>query len=136
MNLAVANAACASGIAGLLYLDRDKTGRSSRALWVPGIWIGIVGSRPVSQWFGIRQAGNLGLDGSPFDAALFAVLLTIGIGVLIRQRPRRTQALLVANWPILIYFLFCFVSITWSPHPDVSFKRWTKAIGDLVMALI
>ncbi|HEY1464412.1 MAG TPA: O-antigen ligase family protein [Terriglobales bacterium] len=135
MNTLVASAICAFGIAGLFYLDREKAPRVSWALWLPGIWIGIVGSRPVSQWFGMQQAGNLGLDGSPFDAAVFGVVLMISIGVLIR-RLGRTRVLLVANWPILIYFLFCLVSIMWSTHPDVSFKRWAKAIGDLAMALI
>ncbi len=135
MNPTVASAICALGIAGLLYLDREKTVKVSYALWIPGLWIGIVGSRPVSQWFGFQQPGNLGLDGSPADAAVFGVLLVMGIGVLILRRSR-TRTLLFANWPILIYFLFCFVSIMWSSHPDVSFKRWTKAIGDLVMALL
>ncbi len=135
MNPTVASAICALGIAGLLYLDREKTVKVSYALWIPGLWIGIVGSRPVSLWLGFEQPGNLGLDGSPADAAVFGVLLLMGVAVLVMRR-KRARTLLLANWPILIYFLFCFVSIMWSSHPDVSFKRWTKAIGDLVMALI
>jgi O-antigen ligase len=75
------------------------------------------------------------LDGSPVDAAAFGVLLAIAIAVLIRRRSR-TQSLLLANWPILICFLYFLVSVTWSYHPDVSFKRWIKAIGDLAIALV
>jgi O-antigen ligase len=126
---------CACGIAGLLYLDRETGERVSQALWIPALWIAITGSRPVSLWFGFQQSGNLGLDGSPFDAAVFAVLLVLGLRVVI-GRFSRTRTLLAANRPIVIYFLFCLVSILWSSHSDVSFKRWTKAIGDLVMALI
>jgi O-antigen ligase len=37
---------------------------------------------------------------------------------------------------ILIYFVYCLVSILWSDFPGVAFKRWTKAIGDLLMILI
>jgi exopolysaccharide production protein ExoQ len=135
MKLALANAICAFGMAWLLYLDREKAERVSYALWIPGLWIGISASRPVSLWFGFQGGGNLGLDGSPVDAAVFGILLVLGIGVLMR-RSSRTRTLLAANGPIVIYFLFCFVSIVWSTHADVSFKRWTKAIGDLVMALI
>ena len=43
---------------------------------------------------------------------------------------------LTANLPILIYFFFCLVSVCWSDFPDVSFKRWIKATGDLLMILI
>src|SRR5208282_1079520 len=28
------------------------------------------------------------------------------------------------------------VSVSWSPYPGVAFKRWIKAIGDLVMVLV
>jgi O-antigen ligase len=42
----------------------------------------------------------------------------------------------MANWPILIYFFYCLISVVWSYHPDIAFKRWTKAIGDLAMVLI
>ena len=40
------------------------------------------------------------------------------------------------NTPILLFFAYCAVSTLWSDYTDVSFKRWIKAVGDLVMALI
>ena len=135
MNPSLASLICACGIAGLLYLDRDKTVRVSNALWLPGIWIGLIGSRPLSFWLGVNASGNVQVDGSPVDAAVFGVLLAIAIGVLIRRK-RRTRTLLLSNWPILVYFLYCLVSVTWSYHPDVAFKRWIKAIGDVAMVLI
>ena len=136
MNASVYSLLYACGIAGLLYLDREGTVRISKALWLPGMWIGIALSRSVSEWFGISVPGNLqGSDGSPVDAAVLGVLVAAAIVVLIRRksRPRR---LLLANWPILIYFLFCLVSISWSYHPDIAFKRWIKAIGDVAMVTI
>jgi len=136
MNPLLASLICACGIAGLFYLDRDSSLRTSKALWLPVFWMWIVGSRPVSAWLGVSPTGgDVQLDGSPFDAAIFGVLLVAAIVVLI-QRSSRTRALLAANWPILIYFFYCLVSVTWSYHPDVSFKRWIKAIGDPAMVLI
>jgi len=136
MNPSLATFICACGIAGLFYLDRDKTIRPSKALWLPVMWIWIVGSRAVSSWLGLTPTGaNAQLEGSPIDAAVFGILSAAAIGVLIR-RNRRTRTLLAANWPILIYFLYCLISIAWSYHPDVSFKRWTKSIGDLAMVLV
>jgi exopolysaccharide production protein ExoQ len=136
MNPSIASFICACGIAGLFYLDRDDTVRTSKALWLPVAWISILGSRPVSGWLGISPSGaNVQLDGSPVDAAVFGFLLAVAIVVLISRR-RQTRAFVTANWPILIYFFYCLISIAWSYHPDVSFKRWIKAIGDPAMVLI
>ena len=135
MNPTVASLICAVGIAGLFYLDRDNSARTSKALWLPVIWIWIVGSRPVSAWFGIDPGGNVQLEGSPFDAAVFGVLLLAAVAVLV-QRRKLSKALLAANWPILIFFIFCLISVTWSFHPDVAFKRWIKALGDIAMVLV
>jgi O-antigen ligase len=128
---------CIVGIGGLFFLDRDTSVRNSRALWLPVIWLWIVGSRPVSAWFGIALPADVDvqLHGSPVDRFVFSVLLAAGIVVLIR-RSSRTNAFLRASWPILIYFAFCLLSVLWSDFPFVAFKRWTKGIGDLVMVLI
>jgi exopolysaccharide production protein ExoQ len=136
MNPSVASLICACGIAGLFYLDRDDSARPSKALWLPVIWLWILGSRPVSAWLGITPSGaNVQLDGSPVDAAVCGVLLTAAIVVLI-SRGKKARALVTANWPILIYFAYCLISVVWSYHPDVSFKRWIKAIGDLAMVVV
>jgi exopolysaccharide production protein ExoQ len=136
MNPSIATLICVCGIAGLFYLGRDNSLRTSKALWLPVIWMWIVGSRAVSAWLGLTPTGaNVQLEGSPVDAAVFGVLSVAAVAVLIR-RNRRTRILLAANWPILIYFFYCLISVAWSYHPDVSFKRWTKALGDLAMVLI
>lgn len=131
---------CSAGIAGLFFLDRDKSVRPSKALWLPVIWLWIAGSRSVSVWLGTggsSSAGNLAatLDGSPLDAAVFEVLIAAGIVVLF-QRKKRTIALLKASGPVVIFFVYCLISVSWSPFPEPSFKRWIKAIGDLVMVLV
>jgi O-antigen ligase len=134
----------AVGTAGLFFLDRDKSTRNSRALWLPVIWFWIVGSRPVTAWLAIWLGISFGtsapgldaqLDGSPTDALVLAALLAAGMVVLF-SRKTRTTALLKASLPVLIYFIYCLVSVSWSPFPGVAFKRWTKAIGDLVMVLV
>lgn len=142
MNPLLASLIFACGIGGLFYLDRDKTVRTSKAIWLPIIWIGIVGSRSVSAWLNgnptqdtIQNVQTSQLNGSPLDAAVFGIISALAIGVLI-HRKSRTLTLLVANWPILIYFFFCLISVVWSYHPDIAFKRWTKAIGDLAMVMI
>jgi exopolysaccharide production protein ExoQ len=136
MNPLIATFICLCGIVGLFYLDRDKRVPSSPALWLPAIWIGIAGSRAVSQWFGLAPVqGNLQLEGSPIDAAVYGILLFTAILVLTRRK-NRTATFLANNWLVLLYFAYCLISVTWSYHPDVSFKRWIKAIGDVAICLV
>jgi exopolysaccharide production protein ExoQ len=130
---------CICGIVELFYLDRDRTVRTSKALWLPIIYLSIIGSRPVSDWLSLR-ANGYGTDlvesaGSPIDVAIFALLLVVAFGVLI-HRGRRTFSLLLPNWPILVYFLFCLFSVTWSSQPDIAFKRWIKSIDDVAIVFV
>jgi exopolysaccharide production protein ExoQ len=105
-------------IAGLFYLNYDKSVRTSWALWLPVVYLWILGSRPVSVWLG-QSAANTGaieLDGSPVDRVFFLILFIVAVCVLV-HRGRRVLTLLFANWPILIYFLFCLSSVFWSDFP-------------------
>jgi exopolysaccharide production protein ExoQ len=130
---------CSAGIAGLFYLDKDRSVRNSKALWLPVIWLWIAGSRPVSAWFGtgVDSGAELAstLDGSPMDAAIFSALLTLGILALLRRK-KRARAYLEANTLIIVYLMYCLISVSWSPFHGPAFKRWIKAIGDLVMVLV
>jgi O-antigen ligase len=135
----IATFICICGIVELFYLDRDRTVRTSKALWLPIIYLCIIGTRPVSDWLSLR-ANGYGTDlvesaGSPIDVAIFALLLALSLGVLI-HRGRRTVSLLLPNWPILVYFLYCLFSVTWSSYPDIALKRWIKSIDDLAMVFI
>ena len=135
---AVATFVFVVGILGLFVLDGDENARTSKALWIPVVWLLINGSRPVSVWLGIApqvQTPDQYLDGSPIDRLVFLVLLVAGLIVLLR-RSRQVGTLLRQNWPILLFFSYCAASILWSGYPIVAFKRWTKAVGDLVMVLI
>jgi hypothetical protein len=135
MSPLIATLVSAIAILALFVLDRERKVRTSKALWLPVAWIWIVGSRPISSWLGLGAMTSSAADGSPFDASVFALLLFAGIIVLV-SRKSRTSACLKAGWPILIYFAYCLLSVLWSDFTDISFKRWTKAIGDLVMVLI
>lgn len=137
MNPLIASVVYACGVVGLFYLDRDKTVRTSKALWLPVIYLWVLGSRPVSMWLGIAPAAgtDVQLDGSPVDRIFFAILFIAALVILV-SRGRHTFKSLNANFPILLYFLFCLASVFWSSYPEVSLKRWAKSIGDLLMVLI
>ena len=74
-------------------------------------------------------------EGSPVDRLVLAALLAAGLAVLI-VRGRSAQAFFRRNLPILLFFAYCAASIIWSDYAAVAFKRWTKALGDLVMVMV
>lgn len=144
MTPGIASIGCLLGIVFLFRLDRDRTVKTSRALWLPVLWLWIAGSRSVGQWLEMFGIGGFGsrmdsasqyLEGSPLDRNVFLALTLIGVGILVNRRTQVAR-LLRSNAPVLIFFLYCAVSTLWSDYTDVSFKRWIKALGDLVMVLI
>lgn len=126
------------GIAGLFYLDRDVSVRPSKALWLPIIWLGFNGTRPLSAWLGINMAsvaqGQLPSE-SRLDQAVAGGLILFGAIVVIRRRGD-VRGLLRASWPILLYFLYALVSLSWSDYPVWGLKRWVRSWGDVIMVLI
>src|SRR6516164_6667636 len=126
------------GAAGLFYLDRDNSARTSKALWLPVIWVSIAGSRSPFAWFGMGTAADIPgqlPNSSGRDQLLAASLMLLGLVVLIVSR-KKVMALLRASWPITLYFSFCLVSVVWSDFPLWGLKRWVRALGDVIMVLI
>jgi exopolysaccharide production protein ExoQ len=124
-------------IATLFWLNRDPEAKTSRALWLPVIWLWIAGSRPVSQWLtgdDVASAGQV-MDGSPLDRNIYILLLALAIIVLVRRAPVVLK-LLRENGPLVLFLFYCAVSIFWSDYPDIAFKRWFKSLGDYAMILI
>jgi exopolysaccharide production protein ExoQ len=128
-----------TGIFGLFVLDRDKETKTSLALWLPILWLSVGASRNISQWLNWDQFGNLSpdqyLDGSPLDGTILALLLVAGLAVL-AMRARRSGSFMRENGPILLFFGYCLLSVVWSDYPFVTFKRWTKALGNITMIFI
>lgn len=138
MSPATACLFCWAGIFGIFWLDRDRGARSSPALWIAVTWFLLACSRSASQWLDPDQLIGLPaqmLEGNPLDRAVYTGLLVLGLIVLLNRR-EKVAGILRQIAPILFFFLLCLVSLMWSDYPLVAFKRWNKAIGDLVMVLI
>ncbi len=144
MSPQIATVVYALGIVGLFALNWDRDSRTSKALWIPVVWLWIVASREVSQWLAALGVGQVRTllgssdqypDGNPVDRLIYTVLLVLGVIVLVRRGPE-VRRLLRANAPILLFFLYCAVSVLWYDYPDIAFKRWIKALGDVVMLMV
>jgi exopolysaccharide production protein ExoQ len=144
MTAGVATFVVLFGILGLFWLDRERRSKTSKALWIPAVWVWIAGSRSVTQWLStlsgtsitdVSSNADVYLEGNPLDRNVFIALLVLGAVILFFRR-RRLGRLLAANGPLLLFFAYCGFSTLWSDYTSVSLKRWTKDIGDLVMVLV
>jgi exopolysaccharide production protein ExoQ len=127
-----------AGIVWLFVMDRDAQARTSKALWIPVIWLLIVGSRPTSLWFNLNTSMSMAeqySEGSPFDATVYGTLIAAGL-LTLNRRSSQVRRFIQGNFPILLFFAYCALSILWSDYPFISLKHWIKAIGDVVMVLI
>lgn len=123
--------ACCGFIWWLLRKDMAWRAAGSRALLIPGAWLAVQGSRPVSYWFG----GTGGSEANPIDTLVFAFLIGAAIVILVKQGfkwaklAKRNKAL------VLIYFFF-LCSVLWSEMPATSLKRLFKDFGSVLVGLV
>ncbi len=111
----------------------------SGALWLPLLWLVLGCSRPVSAWlniFGLPVSGAASVEeGSPLDACFYFMLIIVGFFVLGKRQVRLSEVISNNGW-LIVFLLYCFISIAWSDFPLVAFKRWIKILGHPIMALI
>lgn len=125
----------------ILYLflkDYKRLSNISYANWLPLIWIIICGSRPVSLWLNMGvsiDSVDDYLEGSPIDRAVFLIIIVISLIILFNRNIYWSQLLQKNKW-IFLLFLYGGISIIWSDFPMVSFKRWAKGTGNILMVLI
>lgn len=127
------------GLIAFLFYRENRGGQHvTAALWMPVIWLTIIGSRFVSQWldiFGFHMGAVNLEDGSPVDAFFFGLLILSGLCVLYQRRVSLGGVLRNNRW-MTIFLVYCFLAIFWSDFPLVAFKRWLKVIGHPVMVLV
>jgi exopolysaccharide production protein ExoQ len=123
----------------LAVLRFDPAGDSmvSPALWVPLIWMFILGSRLPSQWVSssVGQSVQALEEGSPLDRSIDLVLILLSIGVL-RSRSFKWAEFFSRNLFLTAYVAFALVSVFWSDFPFVAFKRWFRDLGNYTMILV
>ena len=109
------------------------------ALWLPLLWFVLACSRSVSAWlniFGLPVTGAASVEeGSPLDALFCFGMIAAGSCVLIRRQVSLSEIVQNNGW-LIVFLLYCFISIAWSDFPFVAFKRWIKILGHPIMVLI
>lgn len=125
-----------AGVVWLLAMEKKWRWEVSKAIWIPFFWLIIIGSRPISLWFGLGEPTGVDyLEGSPLDRLFFLSLIVMGGMVLMTRRVNWPEIFARNKW-ILIYFLYLGLSTMWSVEPFVAFKRWIKDVGNVVLVLV
>jgi O-antigen ligase len=120
--------------------DRKRGEVAPKALFWPSLWYMVVATHPLGYWFTLwglpmPSGGDDAIEGSPIDRYFFATLTVIGFVILVRRRFDWGELLRKNSW-LCALLAFMAVSILWSEYPFVSFKRYIKIIGSIVMALV
>ena len=122
----------------LFKLEYKSKPDVSIGLWIPLIWMMIIGSRSVSLWLNLgipMESPEDYLEGSPIDRNVFTVLIVLGLLILFRRKVSWEQ-IWRENTLIFLFFIYCGISVLWSDFPIVSMKRWIKEVGTLVMVFV
>ena len=124
-------------LVALFWWDPAKESKSSLALWVPLIWMFIMGSRLPSQWLGVQVGSQAQAmeEGNPIDRTIFFGLMLVALGILI-SRSFKWDTFFARNLALMAFLLFALISVVWSDFPLVAFKRWFRDLGIYLMVLV
>jgi exopolysaccharide production protein ExoQ len=127
-------------VAFIVFLfHRDlREQRVTGALWLPLVWMLLIGSRSIGQWLRIFNL-PIGLgsfeEGSPLDALSYFTLVAAGFYILSQRSISLSEVFRNNRW-LMAFLLYCFIAIAWSDFPFVAFKRFIKILGHPIMVLI
>jgi len=124
-------------LVALFRFDPAKGLKPSSALWVPLIWMFIVGTRLPAQWLSgqLGQASQALEEGNPLDRTVNMTLILLAIGIVL-SRPVKWAGFFARNAPLIAFLSFALVSVCWSDFPSVALKRWFKDLGNYLVILV
>jgi exopolysaccharide production protein ExoQ len=124
----------------VIWCDRRTAPDVSWEIWLPTIWFMLAISKPLSYWANPSSFSEVYseldyMGGSVLDRTVLTLLMAAALFVLLNRK---------SNWPelirnnnlLLFMIVFMAVSILWSDYKAVALKRYLRALGDVLMALI
>lgn len=121
----------------LLRFDPAKEPATSVALWVPLIWLFILGSRLPSQWLGgqVIMSAESFAEGNALDRSIYLLLILLALYILI-SRSFEWGKFFATNVALTALLSFALLSVLWSDFPFIAFKRWFRELGPYLMVLV
>jgi hypothetical protein len=129
-------AVVAAIVAALCVHDSWRRPGVSNAVWIVVLWAVLLGTRPVSSWIDNAQPTAKDYDdGSLVDSLCYMYLLAHALVVTRIRKVPLGPVMRTHPW-LFVLLLFWAVSAIWSDVPVVTFKRWVKEAGNIVMVLV
>ncbi len=128
----------ALAIVWLMRRDIRRRPAFNRGLWLVVLWVIMVSSRSVSMWFnygGYSMEAESYDSGNPIERATYFLFVAIGTIILYRRRVPLGEVIRANPW-VFVFFGFWLLSTFWADEPFISFKRWFKDVGNVVMVLL
>src|SRR5437660_9359269 len=99
----------------LYWRDIRQRPNVTGALWLPIIWVVLMGSSSVAQWLDILHVpialGSLE-EGNPLDAFVYFTLIVAGLYVLNNRQVSLSEVFQNNGW-LMAFLLYCFIAIFW-----------------------
>jgi exopolysaccharide production protein ExoQ len=119
--------------------DKKSRPHLSKALWIPLIWLLLLGSRPLSWWsgffLGAGSSGTSDLEGNSLDRIFYSALICLSVIIVARRRVS-WNSVFGDNVGLVLFYAFLALTILWAAYPEPTFKRWIKEIGAIPVLLI
>ncbi len=120
--------------------ERNRNVSAVKGIFWPSLWYIVVASRPIGIWlsmWGISLPGGSDdpTEGSVVDRYFFLTLTIVGFRVL-SQRNFNWKAAAGENPALVAFLVYMAMSICWSDYAFVSFKRFVKVLGSVVMTFV
>jgi len=123
---------CTAFVQFLLLLEWRISRGVSKTLWIPTLWMLMIASRSLGEWFSITGQND---SGNWMDQVVLSSLSVAGIVVLARRRFDWSGTLRRHRW-LLALLAYMFVSTLWSDITFVALKRWVREVIVFIMALV
>ncbi len=124
---------CIAFVVWLIREDNKFRPRCSAAIWIPLVWLLILGSRPVSWWFGVSISNSW--DGNPVDRLVYLSLILASV-VVVSKRGLVWGSLTRMNVGLTLFYAYLGLTMFWADESFVTFKRWFKELGAIPVMLI
>ncbi len=120
-------------------VEAKESKKVTSAAWLPFIWLVITASRSISQWLNLSGSipsnGEINLEGSIADQIVLSIIMLWGI-IIIFKRSDAAYRILTENKAIAIFIIYLGLTSIWSDISLVSFRRWIKLLGNVIMAAV
>jgi exopolysaccharide production protein ExoQ len=121
-----------------IVIDTRKEKGISNAIWLPTIWLMLSASKSIAFWLNPHSMTAFDpyeTSGSFIDRAVRTLLMVIALLVILKRK-LKWQEVIKNNRALFVVVIYIAISIAWSGYKPVAAKRWFRAMGDVLMALV